>query len=107
MSDLEELLKLQRELDEKIAQAKNLKEVSVPELCRAIIHEACELEDEYNWKWWKARKDLDVEKAKIEAVDILHFLLSVFIKLDMDAEEIMARYKGKREVNIERQEKGY
>ena len=67
-------------------------------------------------KWWVQEfKDggelfgtvLDKENAKIEAIDILHFLMSVFQILDMTPEDILKIYKLKHQKNVERQENGY
>jgi len=67
-------------------------------------------------KWWvQEHKDggklfktvLDEKNAKIEAIDILHFLMSVFQILDMTPADIKEIYKLKHQKNIERQENGY
>jgi hypothetical protein len=42
----------------------------------AIMIEATELFDHTNWKWWKKAKPVDMGQINMEAVDILHFLLS-------------------------------
>ena len=41
----------------------------------AILVEATELISSFSWKWWKAEKD-DIANAKMEVVDILHFVIS-------------------------------
>lgn len=41
----------------------------------AMMVEAVELLDHYGWKWWKAQKS-DMAQARIELVDIWHFILS-------------------------------
>lgn len=67
-------------------------------------------------KWWVQEfKDggklfdtvLDKNNAKIEAIDILHFLMSVFQILDMTPEDIVKIYKLKYQKNIDRQKNGY
>ena len=42
---------------------------------RAIRVECAELSDHLGWKWWK-HQDADWEQARIELVDIWHFMLS-------------------------------
>ena len=43
----------------------------------AIVVEAVELFDHLPWKWWKKHTgSIDLEQAKLEAVDIWHFIMS-------------------------------
>lgn len=120
-SDLEQLLELQealqvkayggspRELlddrspNEDVAEGVNFIHWNVT----ALTDELHELLGETSWKPWAKGDHVDVPAAKGEAIDALHFLLNLFIVLDMSAEEVMFRYKAKREKNIKRQEDGY
>ena len=43
---------------------------------RAIMVEAVEALDHYGWKWWK-KQEPDLAQARIELVDIWHFVLSM------------------------------
>lgn len=43
---------------------------------RAIMVEGVEALDHYGWKWWK-KQEPDLAQAKIELVDIWHFILSM------------------------------
>ncbi|MFQ6055832.1 MAG: dUTPase [Methanosarcinales archaeon] len=52
-------------------------------------------------KPWK-HGDIDIDKVKEEAIDVLHFLLNIFIALDMDAEDIYNTYIQKNEKNYKR-----
>lgn len=72
----------------------------------ALQQEIAEGIDSTNWKWWKKMK-FDLNNSKIEAVDCLHFLMSIFQLLDMDTKEIFDLYLKKNKLNFERQEKGY
>jgi len=45
----------------------------------AIRMEATEFIDSFNWKWWK-KSEPDYDNAKVELVDIFHFVLSLDIK---------------------------
>lgn len=42
---------------------------------RAILVETIELLDHVGWKWWK-KQDMDLQKARMEFIDIWHFVLS-------------------------------
>ncbi len=46
---------------------------------RAIWLECAELLESLDWKWWN-QKEIDLDNAKLEAIDILHFLVSWAIK---------------------------
>ena len=99
-------------------------------LASAIMTEAGELWAISGGKWWKKYlKDYDftfghlqsiyrekffrdVEKqnrAKIieESIDVLHFLLCVWVRLGLKAEEVFESYKAKMGVNQERQNTNY
>ena len=52
---------------------------------RAIMIESCELMDHSDWCWWK-KQHLDKTQAKLELIDILHFLISWWITLDGEYE---------------------
>ena len=83
----------------------------------ALEAEARELKDCCLWKWWvKEYKDnpndqfnkiINFDNAKIEAIDILHFLMSIFQILDMSPTDIFEIYKNKHKVNVERQNNNY
>jgi NTP pyrophosphatase (non-canonical NTP hydrolase) len=73
---------------------------------RALIHEACELEDELNWKPWKNVGDLQTnrEHRLDETADILHFFLQLALDQGFTADEIFEAYKKKHAENRRRQE---
>lgn len=48
-----------------------------------------------------------LDHLKEESIDILHFLLILWLKLGMDEKEIFDKYKEKMGVNIKRQNDGY
>jgi dimeric dUTPase (all-alpha-NTP-PPase superfamily) len=73
---------------------------------RALQQETCEAIDSVAWKWWKKQDD-NWNNAKIELVDILHFLVSGFTILGMDAQEVFNLYMKKNELNHQRQVSGY
>lgn len=56
----------------------------------AILVEGAELIDHLEWKWWsKQKKEPNFDQARMEAVDILHFLLSRIIET-RDKEQVLA-----------------
>jgi len=83
----------------------------------ALHDEVQELANSCHWKWWsksvKENPELmfkgvkDEKNAKIEAIDCLHFLMSIFQILDMTPEDIVNIYRYKHEKNCLRQENGY
>ena len=76
-------------------------------LSSAIQHEIIELQRETNWKWWKASKQLSIDKCQEEVIDIWHFLIQLSIELGMDADIIVDKYLEKHKKNINRQKQGY
>jgi dimeric dUTPase (all-alpha-NTP-PPase superfamily) len=76
-------------------------------LTTAIIEEAIEVKRFSNWKWWKKPKPLDKEEIKEELADILHFWLSLCLKLGFSPKEMFETYMRKNRENFERQNKGY
>lgn len=107
MDKLSKLLKTQKELNDWIRKERNLPEQTTEEQIlqwtRCITHEAIELEDAFNWKHWKNRKDIDWLNVKEEAIDILHFLLSIFTDLGMTSDDVYNAYMDKNKENINRQ----
>ena len=73
----------------------------------ALTDELHELLGETSWKPWAKGDYINLTSAKSEAIDALHFLLNLFIALNMDADEIEEKYLAKRAKNIKRQEDGY
>ena len=80
----------------------------VAALCTAIMHEAAELQDTTEWKWWKRMKEpFDEARAREELVDILHFAVQAAIVLGMDPDDLAAEYERKAAANVRRQAEGY
>ena len=74
---------------------------------RAIQQEAAELTDSVPWKWWAKYQKIDLQNAKVEVVDLMHFVVSSAQVLGMDAEEFFRMYAAKHAVNHARQDAGY
>ena len=74
---------------------------------RALQQEVAELIDCVPWKWWAHYQKEDVEHAKVELIDIIHFVISLAQTLGMSAEDVYNIYMKKNAVNFQRQDAGY
>jgi dimeric dUTPase (all-alpha-NTP-PPase superfamily) len=74
---------------------------------RAMSQEIAELTDSVPWKWWAKYQKFDEQNARVEVVDLFHFLISMAQVLGMSADDVFAAYVKKNEVNFKRQETGY
>jgi dimeric dUTPase (all-alpha-NTP-PPase superfamily) len=75
--------------------------------CRAMSQEIAELTDSVPWKWWAKYQKFDKQNARVEVIDLFHFLISLAQVLDMSAEDVHELYCRKHRVNNERQDSGY
>jgi dimeric dUTPase (all-alpha-NTP-PPase superfamily) len=74
---------------------------------RAMGQELAELTDSVPWKWWAKYQTFDAQNARVEVVDMLHFLISMAQVLGMSADDLFQAYLKKNEVNLRRQDSGY
>ena len=74
---------------------------------RAMTQEIAELVDSVPWKWWAKYQKFDGQNARVEVVDLFHFLISMAQTLGMSADDVFNAYIKKNEVNFKRQETGY
>jgi len=74
---------------------------------RATSQELAELIDSVPWKWWAKYQEFDVQNAKVEVVDLFHFLISLAQVLGMDAKDVHDLYNQKNKLNFKRQDDGY
>jgi dimeric dUTPase (all-alpha-NTP-PPase superfamily) len=75
--------------------------------CRAMSQELAELTDSVPWKWWAKYQKYDEQNARVEVVDLFHFLISLAQVLGMSADDVFQAYLKKNQVNFQRQETGY
>ncbi len=75
--------------------------------CRAMSQEIAELTDSVPWKWWAKYQGFDEQNARVEVVDLFHFLISLAQVLGMSADDVFEAYLKKNRVNLQRQESGY
>ena len=109
---LRELFRMQKALNQRIGvhtdgMNEELKTKWILNYCRAAQHELTELEDSVPWKWWAKYQKFDDQNARVEVVDLFHFLISMAQVLGMTADDVFTAYCKKNEVNLQRQEAGY
>lgn len=109
---LRELFRMQKSLNERIGvftDGMNEEEKTkwILNYTRAMTQELAELTDSVPWKWWAKYQKFDEQNARVEVVDLLHFLISMAQVLGMSADDIYQAYLKKNEVNVKRQDTGY
>ncbi len=112
MDKLEEIFEMQEGLNSRIGV--HLKDLSEEEATkwvlnytRAMQQELAELIDSVPWKWWAKYQEFDQQNARVEVVDLFHFLVSLAQTLGMSADDVFEAYVKKNKVNHDRQESGY
>ncbi len=107
MDKLDEIFELQKLFDDRLAVERDLLHIKPDEWIQketlAMISELAELLDEVNFKWWKNPKPINERAIKEELVDILHFFISMCIKMGMDSNELHDMYLKKNKENFDRQ----
>ena len=108
----EELFRMQQSLNERIGvHTTNMSEEDqtkwILNYSRAMNQEMAELIDSVPWKWWAKYQKFDTQNAKVEVVDLFHFLISMAQVLGMSANDVFDAYVKKNEVNFKRQDSGY
>lgn len=114
--ELDELLELEREFLSVVArrgleEQKRFEALSVEEkiakLLDAIIVECVEAKNELNWKWWKSKKDVDMNKVVEELADVQIFFMHVMLLCGLRWRDVAEAVRRKIKTNIERQNNGY
>lgn len=108
----EELFRMQQALNERIgvhttAMSEEEQTKWLLNYSRAMSQEMAELIDSVPWKWWAKYQKFDTQNAKVEVVDLFHFLISMAQVLGMSADDVYNAYLKKNEVNFKRQDSGY
>ena len=109
---LRELFRMQQALNQRIGvhtetMSDDDKVKWVLNYCRAMSQEIAELTDSVPWKWWAKYQKFDQQNARVEVVDLFHFLISLAQVLGMSADDVFQAYTKKNTVNFQRQEDGY
>ena len=109
---LEQIFHLQEQLNKRIGvdtanMTDDQRQQWVLNYCRALTQEVAELTDSVPWKWWAKYQKFDKQNARVEVIDLLHFLISIAQVLEMTPADIYEAYAKKHQVNLSRQDKGY
>src|SRR5882672_3800550 len=109
---LRELFRMQKALNERIGvktdgMSEDEKTKWLLNYTRAMQQEMAELTDSVPWKWWAKYQKFDEQNARVEVVDLFHFLISMAQVLGMSADDVFAAYVKKNAVNFQRQDSGY
>ena len=109
---LGQLFDLQRSLNERIGvHTERLTDEErqrwLLQYCRALSQEVAELTDCVPWKWWAKYQVFDAQNARVEIVDLFHFVISLAQVAGMSAADVFEAYTKKHQVNLNRQESGY
>tara|TARA_B100001769_G_scaffold188499_1_gene149622 strand:- start:454 stop:825 length:372 start_codon:yes stop_codon:yes gene_type:complete len=112
MDKLEKIFDMQDDLNKRIGIVTNdLSEEEktkwVLNYTRAMQQEMAELIDSVPWKWWAKYQEFDEQNAKVEIIDLFHFLISLAQVMGMTPEDVYQAYVKKNKVNHDRQESGY
>ena len=112
MDKLEEIFKMQFELNKRIGiDSSNMSDEEkikwTLNYSRALAQENAELVDSLPWKWWAKYQNFDIQNARVEVVDMLHFLVSLAQVLGMTADVFYQAYAKKNQINHGRQDSGY
>ncbi|WP_343219063.1 dUTPase [Cerasicoccus maritimus] len=112
MDKLDEIFQQQEALNKRIGvDTNNLTQEEkikwVLNYTRAMQQETAELIDSVPWKWWAKYQEFDEQNARVEVVDLFHFLISAAQVLGMSAEDVYEAYTKKNKVNHARQDSGY
>tara|TARA_X000000368_G_scaffold373148_1_gene323952 strand:- start:511 stop:882 length:372 start_codon:yes stop_codon:yes gene_type:complete len=112
MDKLEKIFEMQDTLNQRIGvNTRDLdqeeKNKWVLNYTRAMQQEIAELIDSVPWKWWAKYQEFDEQNAKVEIIDLFHFLISLAQVMGMTPEDVYEAYIKKNEVNHKRQESGY
>jgi dimeric dUTPase (all-alpha-NTP-PPase superfamily) len=112
MDKLEEIFEMQGALNRRIGvetagMSDEDKAKWVLNYTRALQQETAELIDSVPWKWWAKYQKFDEQNARVEVVDLFHFLVSLAQVLGMSAEDVYQAYLAKNKINHQRQDSGY
>ncbi|MFL0245509.1 dUTP diphosphatase [Candidatus Clostridium stratigraminis] len=111
MIKLDELLELQKELDDFIIEQRDIKLQPKELLTDTLLALQVEVSELANttrcFKHWSNKGPDDKNVILEEYVDALHFLLSIGNQLNFRSKEIEDAYFKKRQININRVKEGY
>lgn len=107
LDKMDKIFYMQKLFNDEIVEKRELQEITPSEwlqkLTLAMVSELAELLEEVNFKWWKNPKPLNEEHIKEELIDILHFFVSMCLRMGMSADEVFNIYMKKNKENFDRQ----
>ncbi|MDN5324060.1 MAG: hypothetical protein PWQ67_2514 [Clostridia bacterium] len=105
MDKLDLIFDRQKALDDFIAQnhSEQAKNMTLVTTTLAMLVETVETLEELPWKPWKQNKQVDKEKLFMELADVLHFFISLCIKLGISPNLLFNLYCRKNFENWKRQ----
>lgn len=113
MDRLDEMMRLQRELQERI-NGYTLEEQDIDTRIDnvrinvlALTDELHECLGETGWKPWATSRHINWSAAQRELVDAWHFFMNLMLHLEMTPVDLWQGYHQKHKVNFQRQEDGY
>src|ERR1043166_6921527 len=106
---LKEIFRMQDELNRRIGvKTDTLTEAEriqwILNYSRAMTQELAELVDSVPWKWWAKYQKFDPQNARVEVIDLFHFLISLAQVLGMTPDDVFQAYVKKNAVNHQRQD---
>ncbi len=112
MDKMSEMFALQKQLNKRIGvDTDNMNDEDkikwVLNYTRALSQESAELIDSVPWKWWAKYQEFDKKNAKVEIVDMFHFLISLAQTVGLTSDDVYELYTKKNKINHERQDSGY
>lgn len=112
MDKLSEMFELQKQLNKRIGvDTDTMNDDQRVEwtlnYSRALSQELAELVDSVPWKWWAKYQTFDKQNAKVEIVDLFHFLISLAQTVGLSSDDVHELYTKKNKVNHDRQDSGY
>ena len=112
MDKLESIFELQEQLNSRIGvnmvgMNDEDRQKWILNYVRAMQQELAELTDSVPWKWWAKYQEFDKQNAKVEIIDLFHFLISLAQVMNLSAEDVYQSYLKKNKVNHDRQKSGY
>jgi dimeric dUTPase (all-alpha-NTP-PPase superfamily) len=106
---LDKMFNLQNKLNErigiKISKLSSSEKIKwIIKYSIALFQENSELIDTVPWKWWKKKNVFKKNEARMELIDIFHFLISIALMLGLDSKKFFSIYVKKNKINHFRQD---
>src|SRR3989442_12326907 len=109
---LEDIFSLQEQLNRRLGvdthcMTDEQRQQWVLNYCRAMTPEIGEPRDSVPWKWWAKYQKFDKQNARVEVIDLLHFLISIAQVREMTPDDFYHAHGKKQKVTLPRQNGGY